>query len=136
MSKLLVILGATGNQGGSVIKSILSDPKAAKQFQLRGVTRDTSSAKAQALASKGVEVVSANVDDTASLKKAFEGAYGIFALTDFWAAKDGAKETQQGKNIADACKATGVEHLVYSTLENVTKGKCLICHLCGPRLTV
>ena len=56
-SKILVVFGATGNQGGSVIRSILGDPKASQEFKLRGITRDTTSAKAKALAEKGVECV-------------------------------------------------------------------------------
>ncbi|ORX34493.1 hypothetical protein BD324DRAFT_604686 [Kockovaella imperatae] len=128
MSKLLVILGATGNQGGSVIRSILADPQAKSQFSLRGITRDPSSAKSQKLSSQGVDLVKADLDDTESLKRAFEGAHGVFAVTDFWSLGDNAKEreTQQGKNIGDAAKAAGVKHLVYSMLYNVndaTKGR-------------
>ena len=55
--KLLVVFGATGNQGGSVIKSVLSDPKAAQEFKIRGITRDPSRPNAQALAAQGVECV-------------------------------------------------------------------------------
>lgn len=104
MSKLLVIIGATGKQGGSVIKSILADPTASKQFKLRGVTRDVSKDAAKALTEQGVEMVAADLDDKASLVKAFEGAYGVFAVTDFWATMDKDIEVKQGKNMADAAK--------------------------------
>jgi len=104
MSKLLVIIGATGNQGGSVIKSILADPNASKQFKLRGVTRDVSKSAAKALTEQGVEMVSADLNDKASLVKAFEGAYGAYAITDFWATMDKDAEVKQGKNMADAAK--------------------------------
>jgi uncharacterized protein YbjT (DUF2867 family) len=104
MSKLLVIIGATGKQGGSVIKSILSDPAASKQFKLRGVTRDTSKDASKVLADQGVEMVAADLDDKASLVKAFEGAYGVYAVTDFWATMDKDTEVKQGKNMADAAK--------------------------------
>ncbi len=57
-SKLLVVFGATGNQGGSVIKSVLADPRTAKEFKIRGITRDPSKPNAQALTEKGVEMVS------------------------------------------------------------------------------
>ena len=123
MSKLVVVLGATGNQGGSVVKSILSDPEVSAQFKLRGVTRDPSSAKAQKLLSEGVEPVRAELDDVASLNKAFEGAYAVFAVTDYWSILDKAKETQQGKNVADAAKAQGVQHLIFSTLYNAEKSE-------------
>jgi uncharacterized protein YbjT (DUF2867 family) len=106
MSKLLVIIGATGKQGGSVIKSILSDPSASKQFKLRGVTRDASKPASKTLVDQGVEMVSADLDDKASLVKAFEGAFGVFAVTDFWASMDKATEVKQGKNLADAAKAS------------------------------
>jgi len=58
MSKILTVFGATGNQGGSVIRAILADPVLSKEFKIRGITRDTSKPAAQALVSKGVEVVS------------------------------------------------------------------------------
>lgn len=57
MSKVLTVFGATGNQGGSVIKAVLADPVLSKTFKIRGITRDTSKPSAQALAAKGVEVV-------------------------------------------------------------------------------
>ncbi|KAI9041080.1 putative hscarg dehydrogenase [Aspergillus affinis] len=79
-SKLIVVLGATGNQGGSVIKSFIKDPA----WRIRALTRNTSSASAQALRESGVEVVQANLDDPSSLEAAFQDANAIFAVTDFW----------------------------------------------------
>lgn len=58
MSKLITVLGATGNQGGSVIKAILNDPQLSKEYKIRGLTRDISKKSAQELAKQGVEVVS------------------------------------------------------------------------------
>lgn len=58
MSKLITVFGATGNQGGSVIRHILADPQLSTEFKVRGVTRDTTKPAAQELAGKGVEVVS------------------------------------------------------------------------------
>jgi uncharacterized protein YbjT (DUF2867 family) len=106
MSKILVIIGATGKQGGSVVKSLLADSDASSQFKIRGVTRDVSKPAAQALTKQGVEMVSADLDDKASLVKAFEGAYGVFAVTDYWAKMDKEVEIQQGKNLADAAKVS------------------------------
>lgn len=79
---LLVVLGATGNQGGSVISHFLA--QSPQTYRLRGLTRNTSSASAQALTAKGVEMIAADVDDFSSLRRAFDGAEAIFAVTDFW----------------------------------------------------
>ncbi len=119
--KLLTVFGATGNQGGSLIRTILKTPSLNSKYALRGVTRDTSKAAAQELAKQGVDVVRADLDDPASLQKAISGSHGVFAVTNFWESMDGAKETQQGKNIVDASISTGVNHLVISSLHNVNK---------------
>jgi uncharacterized protein YbjT (DUF2867 family) len=73
------------------------------------------------MASKGAEVVAADLDDVESLKKAFAGAYGVFAVTNFWEHFSGDKEIAQAKNIAAAAKAAGVKHVVWSTLEDTRK---------------
>lgn len=106
MSKLLVIFGATGKQGGSVINSILSDSSLSSTFKLRGITRDTSKPASKALSDKGVEMVSADLNDEASLENAVKGAYGVFAVTDYWATMDSPNEIKQGKNIVDASKVS------------------------------
>ncbi|KAF9768657.1 hypothetical protein IL306_013967 [Fusarium sp. DS 682] len=139
-SKLIVILGATGNQGGSVAEVFLSDPG----WKVRALTRNTSSAKAQALSSKGAEVVQADLDSPSSLKAAFEGAHAIFAVSDFWglfnesnrsktkpgqALNDWAAqhEEQQLKNVIDiAAKIPTLERFIISSLshsEKWSKGK-------------
>jgi uncharacterized protein YbjT (DUF2867 family) len=79
--KLLTILGATGNQGGSVIDVVLANPEFQQKYRLRGVTRNASSASAQELTKKGVEMVSASVNDVEALKSAFRGSWGVFAVT-------------------------------------------------------
>lgn len=104
MSKLLVVLGATGKQGGSVLTSILSDPHARAHFKLRGITRDTTKAASKALSGKGVEMLPADLGDMQALGRAFEGAYAVFAVTDYWGKMDSELEIQQGKNAADAAK--------------------------------
>ncbi|KAF4343316.1 nitrogen metabolic regulation nmr [Fusarium beomiforme] len=139
-TKLIVILGATGNQGGSVAEVFLSEPG----WKVRALTRNTNSAKAQALSSKGAEVVRADLDDTTSLESAFEGAHAIFAVSDFWGlynednrskAKPGQAlndwaaqhEEQQLKNVIDiASKISTLERFIISSLshsEKWSKGK-------------
>ncbi|KAI4161189.1 MAG: hypothetical protein LQ342_005085 [Letrouitia transgressa] len=119
--KVLVVFGATGNQGGSVIKSILSDPAAAQEFRIRGITRDPSKPNAQALTAKGVECVTGDINNKESLTKALTGAHSVYAVTNYWEKMDHQLEVQQGKNIADVCKEVGVQHLVWSALINVNK---------------
>ena len=104
MSKTLVVFGATGLQGGSVINAILDDPATTKTYKLRAITRDASKPKAKALSARGVEVVVGDLDKKESLIKAVEGAYAVFAVTDFWATMDADNEMQQGRNIVDAAK--------------------------------
>lgn len=136
---IIVIFGATGNQGGSVINSLLSDPTTATKYKLRGVTRDVSKPTAKALVEKGVEMVAADLDDAGSVNKAVEGAYGVFAVTDYWAKMDGKGEIRQGKNMANAAlvsplpssqplyiltvQAAGVQHFVLSTLKSPKKSQ-------------
>ncbi|KAL8897696.1 MAG: hypothetical protein Q9192_002450 [Flavoplaca navasiana] len=127
MSKLLVTFGATGQQGGSIIESVLANAQLSKEYSIRGTTRDPSKAKAQELAKKGIEVVKADVDDAASLKKAFEGAHIVFANT--ITVYDGhtyEHEVNHGRAVADAAVAVGVPFLIYSTLPhagNISGGK-------------
>ncbi|KAL8778421.1 MAG: hypothetical protein Q9213_007421 [Squamulea squamosa] len=119
--KVFVVFGATGTQGGSVINSVLSDPAAAQEFRIRGITRDPSKPNAQALAARGVECVAGEIGDKASLTKAITGAHSVYAVTNYWEKMDQKLEFEQGKNIADICKETGVQHLIWSGLFNVTK---------------
>ena len=117
--KTIAVLGSTGSQGGGLCRAILAD--AAGGFACRAITRDPSKDKAKELASKGAEVVKADIDDVESLKKAFAGAYGVYAVTNFWEHFSGEKEKAQAKNIAEAAKAAGVKHVVWSTLEDTRK---------------
>jgi len=108
--KTVLVTGATGRQGGSVIRHMI-----ATGWKLRALTRDSTSAAAQGLARKGIEVVKGDLEDPASLDRATDGAYGVYSVQDFWAV--GAKrEVQQGKNLADAAKKASVEHFVYSSV--------------------
>jgi uncharacterized protein YbjT (DUF2867 family) len=110
-------LGSTGSQGGGLARAILADP--AGGFAARAITRDVNKDKATALKSAGAEVVKADLDDVESLKKAFAGAYGVYAVTNFWEHFSGEKEKAQAKNVADAAKAAGVQHVLWSTLEDI-----------------
>jgi hypothetical protein len=135
-SKLIVIIGATGNQGGSVANVFLSEPG----WKVRALTRNNLSTKAQALAARGAEIVQADINTPATLSTAFEGANAIFAVSDYWgsfndpANKDNAQpgqtlnvwvaehETQQLKNIIDAAaQVPTLERFVLSSLSDATK---------------
>jgi uncharacterized protein YbjT (DUF2867 family) len=114
--KIIAVAGATGAQGGGLVRAILNDPQSG--FTARAVTRDTDSEKARALAKLGAEVVAANVDDVASLERAFHGAYGAYCVTFFWEHFSPEKELAQAANLAQAAKAAGIEHVIWSTLED------------------
>jgi len=117
--KIIAVTGATGAQGGGLVRAILADPNGG--FAVRAITRDTSSAKAQELAKLGAEVVAADVDDEASLAKAFADAYGVFGVTFFWDHLSPEREMAQAHNIAYAAKAAGVRHVIWSSLEDTRK---------------
>ena len=117
--KIIAVVGATGSQGGGLARAILADPNGG--FAVRAITRDKNKDNAKALASQGAEVVSANLDDVESLKKAFAGAHGVYAVTNFWEHFSGEKEKAQAKNIAEAAKAAVVKHVIWSTLEDTRK---------------
>ena len=117
--KVIAVVGSTGSQGGGLVNAILAD--ASGGFAARAVTRDTNKDKAKELAARGAEVVQADIDDVESLKKAFAGAHGVYAVTNFWEHFSGEKEIQQAKNIAEAAKAAGVKHVIWSTLEDTRK---------------
>jgi uncharacterized protein YbjT (DUF2867 family) len=114
--KVIAVVGATGAQGGGLVRAILADPEG--EFSARAITRDPSSEKAQELAALGAEVVAADVDDEASLARAFAGAHGAFCVTFFWAHFSPETELKEAGNMARAAKAAGVEHVIWSTLED------------------
>src|SRR5215831_17512333 len=116
MAKVIAVIGSTGSQGGGLCSAILADRNGG--FALRAITRDPDKEKAKALAAQGAEVVKADLDDVESLKKAFAGAYGVYAVTNFWEHFSAEKEKVQAKNIADAAKAAAVKHVIWSTLED------------------
>ena len=117
--KIIAVMGSTGSQGGGLVRAIQSDPGGG--FKARAITRDPNSDKAKALKDLGAEVVGADIDDEASLKKAFAGAYGAYCVTFFWAHFSPEKEQQGARNMANAAKAAGIQHLIWSTLEDTRK---------------
>lgn len=117
--KIIAVTGATGAQGGSLVRAIAADKSG--DFVARAITRKLDSDKAKELAELGVEVVVADLDDPKSLEKAFAGAHGAFCMTNFWEHFSAEKELQQAKNLADAAKAAGVKHTIWSTLEDTRK---------------
>lgn len=115
-TRIIAVVGATGQQGSGLVKAILADP--AGGFAVRAITRDPASEKARELARLGAEVVAGDVDDEASLKRAFAGAHGAYCVTFFWAHFSPEKEKAQAAAMAGAAASAGVRHVVWSTLED------------------
>ena len=114
--KIIAVLGATGAQGGGLVRAILNDPNGG--FAARALTRDVNSDKAKALAQLGAEVVAADVDDIESLKRAFAGAYGAYCVTFFWDHFSPEKEQAEARALAEAAKQANLQHVIWSTLED------------------
>ncbi|HKG34075.1 MAG TPA: NmrA/HSCARG family protein [Gemmatimonadales bacterium] len=117
--KIIAVVGATGAQGGGLARAILADRNGG--FSVRAITRKPDSEKAQALKNAGAEVVAADVDDPASIRRAFTGAYGAFCLTNFWEHFSPERELTQARNQAQAAKDAGLQHVIWSTLEDTRK---------------
>jgi uncharacterized protein YbjT (DUF2867 family) len=118
-SKIITVIGATGAQGGGLVRAILADKGG--PFRARAVTRHPDSDKAKALAAAGAEVVGADLDEPASLGPAFAGAHGAFCVTNFWEHFSAEREVVQAGHMARAAKAAGVQHVIWSTLEDTRK---------------
>ena len=118
-AKLIAVVGATGAQGGGLVRAILADPSGG--FRARAITRKANGEKADGLRKLGVEVVEADLDNEASLAKAFEGAYGAYCVTNFWEHFTPAKEVSQARNMAQAAQAAKLQHVIWSTLEDTRK---------------
>ncbi|BCX04981.1 MAG: nucleotide-diphosphate-sugar epimerase [Candidatus Roseilinea sp.] len=114
--KIITVIGATGAQGGGLARAILNDPHS--NFAVRAVTRDPNSDKAKALARLGADVVAADLDDPDSLERAFNGAYGAFCVTFFWAHFSPDLEIAQAKRMAHAARKANLKHVIWSTLED------------------
>src|SRR6266480_5608860 len=121
--KLIAVIGATGHQGGAVVRAL----QAQGQFKVRALTRHP--AKHRGLAD---EVVEADLDRPETLKAAFAGAYGVFLVTNFW--ETGTDELKQATAAVRAAKNAGIKHFVWSTLpdvEAISGGKLHVPHFTG-----
>src|SRR3990172_3950582 len=114
--KIIAVVGATGAQGGGVCRAILTDVGGG--YGVRALTRNAGSGKAKELKSLGAEVVEVDIDDAESLKRAFHGAHGAFCVTFFWEHFSPEKEVAEANNMAIAANHIGVEHAIWSTLED------------------
>ena len=114
--KIIAVIGATGAQGGGMVRAIQADKSGS--FAARAITRNPNAEKAQALRSAGVEVVGADIDKPETLDKAFAGAYGAFCVTNFWEHFSAEREVTQARNMAQAAKTAGLQHVIWSTLED------------------
>jgi uncharacterized protein YbjT (DUF2867 family) len=117
--QIIAVLGATGAQGGGLVRAILDDPQ--KAFAARAITRDPDSPKARALAQMGAEVVAGDLDDPASLEQALAGAHGAYFVTFFWAHFDPEREKSEAKTMAQVAKQVGLRHAIWSTLEDTRR---------------
>ncbi len=126
--KLIAVVGATGSRGGGLVRAILSNSEG--EFAVRALTRSAQSGRAQELARSGAEVVEADLDDEASMRDAVEGAYGAYLVTNYWAERAPDQdhrrtradmELAQAEIAAKAVRGAGVEHVIWSTLED-TRG--------------
>jgi len=117
--KIIAVVGATGAQGGGLVRAIVEDMSG--PFVARAITRNAGSEKAKELAALGVEVVTGDADDEKSMVNAFRGAYGAFCVTNFWEHMSPEREIAQATAMAKAAKAAGIQHAIWSTLEDSRK---------------
>ena len=119
MPGTIAIVGATGAQGGGLVNAILGDPSGG--YRARALTRKPGSDAAAALGKRGAEVAQADLDDPASLSRAFAGADALFCVTNFWEHFSVEREQAQAQAMVAAAKAAGVGHVIWSTLEDTRK---------------
>ena len=117
--KIIAVVGATGAQGGGLVRSILADK--GSEFGVRAITRKPDSDKGKALAAAGAQVVAGDADNPATLDAAFAGAHGVFVVTNFWEHFSGERELAQAAAMARATRRAGNAHVVWSTLEDTRK---------------
>ncbi len=131
--KIIAVMGATGTQGSGVVAELL----ARGQFTVRVLTRNPDSEKAKSLGQQGCEVVQGDLTKPETLKPAFNGAYGLFLVTNFWDPGTSTSEAAQGTLAVKAAKAVDVQHLIWSTLPNckeISGGKYEVIHFTGKAL--
>lgn len=115
-TRTIVVIGATGQQGGAVARQLLE-----RGHRVRAVTRSPAKAAARDLASLGADIVQADLREPTSLDRALAGAHDVFGVTDFWEhGREG--EVQQGRNLVDAAKRAGIKHFVFSSVGSADRG--------------
>jgi uncharacterized protein YbjT (DUF2867 family) len=114
--KIIAVVGATGAQGGGLVRSILADRDG--EFAVRAITRDPSSPRAREMAAAGAEVVAADLADPGSVARAFDGAWGAYCVTFFWAHMSPDRERAEAQAMADAAQQARLQHVIWSTLED------------------
>jgi uncharacterized protein YbjT (DUF2867 family) len=117
--KTIAVVGATGAQGGALVRAIMADKDS--PFSVRAITRKPDSAAAQALAAAGADVVAGDSDQGETMKAAFAGAAAAFCVTNYWEHFSPEREIAQAHALADAAKAAGVGHTIWSTLEDTRR---------------
>lgn len=109
-NKVILVTGATGNQGGAVASQLV-----ASGWRVRALIRDPDKPVSRSLVWKGIELIEGDLDNPLSVGRALRGAYGVFCVLS-WSEGGIEKEIRQGKNIADTAKASGVKHFIYSSV--------------------
>ena len=128
--QVIAVLGATGAQGGGVVDALLKD----EQYRVRAAVRNPASDAAKLLAKRGVELVKADILDIGSMGPVFEGAYGVFVVTNFWDPAQMRSETAIGTALVNAAHAFGVHHAIWSTLpdcDRLSEGRFKVPHFSG-----
>lgn len=115
-NKIITVFGATGAQGGGLVRAILTDSNS--EYSVRAVTRDANSDKSKKVLQMGADVVEADLNDEVSIEKALQGASACFFVTFFWEHFSAEKEYQQVKNFIKAAKKSNLEYIIWSTLED------------------
>jgi uncharacterized protein YbjT (DUF2867 family) len=115
----IVVMGATGQQGGAAARHLRKNG-----WRVRALVRDPNKDAAQTLWRQGVELAKGDMQDRRSLDTALHGAYGVFSVQNYWLPEVGFEgEVRQGKLVADAAKAAGVKHFVYSSVGAAHRGE-------------
>jgi uncharacterized protein YbjT (DUF2867 family) len=125
---VIAVIGATGAQGGGLVRAILADPE--QRFAARALTRKPDAPAARALATLGAEVVHASLDAPASLDAAFDGAHGAYVVTNFWEHYSPDREIAQAGNAAAAAARAGLRHVIWASLVDTRR----LVPLSDPRL--
>ena len=114
---IILITGATGNQGGAIARQLLADG-----YRVRAMTRDPEGDKAKALAAQGARVVQGDLDDPKTLERALDGAWGAYAVQSNSQEGGVAREEEQGKRFAELARESNIQHFVYSSVGSAGRG--------------